>query len=206
MKTFFRLLRTWIASLIIAILIVFLMKTFIGTTTNVKGTSMYPAFRPGDKIVVSTLSATFNKTPKRGECITFEAPSLETTNSIDISDPIAKYDDDRNVVENVMYHVLGLTKSSYIKRVIGLPGEHVEIKNNRVYINGIELKEEYISAIVPTDTNRGEQYDDVVVPKDCVYVLGDNRSASSDSRRYGCIPIDKIEGKVWFRWWRGNTK
>lgn len=207
MRTILRLIRTWIASLIIAIIIVFLIKTFIGTTTNVKGTSMYPAFYPGDKIVVSTFSATFNKTPKRGECITFEAPDIDVGNNVDLSNPTAKYnDEEKNFLEKIMYYVFGLTKASYIKRVIGLPGEHVEIKNNKVYIDGKVLEEDYIKAIVPTDTGRGEQYYDVIVPEGTVYVLGDNRVASSDSRRYGCIPIERIEGKVWFRWWRGKIK
>lgn len=206
MRTIFRLIRTWIASLIIAVFIVFLLRTFIGTTTNVRGTSMCPAFYPGDKIIVSTLSSTFNKIPERGDCITFESPSIEPNNKIDVSNPVAKYEEDKSFIESIMHNVLGLTKSSYIKRVIGLPGEHIEIKNNKVYINGKVLKEEYIPSLITTDTQKGEQYYDVVVPDNCVYVLGDNRTQSSDSRRYGCIPVDKIEGKVWFRWWKGKIK
>lgn len=207
MRTILRLIRTWFASLIIAIIIVFLVKTFIGTTTNVKGTSMYPTFYPGDKIIVSTFGSTLKKIPNRGDCITFEAPNIDIRNDVDLSNPTAKYSDEKkNFFEKVMYHVLGLTKASYIKRVIGLPGEHVEIKNNKVYINGKVLEENYIKALIPTDTDKGEQYYDVVVPEGTVYVLGDNRVASSDSRRYGCIPIERIEGKVWFKWWHGKIK
>ena len=47
----------------------------------------------------------------------------------------------------------------------------------------------------------GGEFDDVVVPKDCVFVLGDNRTASVDSRKFGCIPLSRIEGKVVARWW-----
>ena len=205
MRAIYRIVRTWVASLIIAMFTVFLIKTFFGTTTTVKGTSMYPTYYPGDKIIVSTLKATFNKTPNRGDCITFEAPSIDKITDIDESNPVALYDNqDKSFFEKIMYYGLGLTKASYIKRVVGLPGEHVEIKNNKVYIDGKELEEDYVQSIVPTKAENGEKFCDVIVPEGCVYVLGDNRIASSDSRRYGCIPVDKIEGKVWFKWWVGK--
>ena len=102
-----------------------------------------------------------------------------------------------------MYHVLEINKTSYIKRVIALPGEHLEIKNNKVYINGEELKEEYLADDVITDSTEGA-YIDLVVPEGTVFVMGDNRQHSGDSRRFGCVPFDKIESKVCFRFWPLN--
>ena len=132
----------------------------------------------------------------------FEAPSLNSKHYGDTINPIAFYDENnKNFMDKVLYDVLGITSSSYIKRVIGLPGEHVEIKDGKVYINGTELEEDYLQDGVVTDILHGGRYTDVLVPDGCVYVLGDNRSASSDSRTFGCIPINKIEGKAWIRWW-----
>ena len=99
-----------------------------------------------------------------------------------------------------MYYVVEFDKISYIKRVIGLPGEHVQIKDGKVYINGEELEEKYLSDEVVTEAEGG-QFIDIIVPEDTVFTMGDNRSHSSDSRRFGCIPYEKIEGKVVFRFW-----
>ena len=103
-----------------------------------------------------------------------------------------------------MYNVVELNKISYIKRVIALPGEHVQIKDGKVYINGEELKEEYLADDVVTDSAEG-QFVDLTVPEGTVFAMGDNRSHSADSRRFGCIPYKKIEGKVVFRFWPLNA-
>ncbi len=83
----------------------------------------------------------------------------------------------------------------YIKRVIGLPGEVLEVRNNRVYINGVVLSESYISEITHGD------YGPVTIPDEQVFVMGDNRRSSRDSRAVGTIPFDDIIAKAWFRIW-----
>ena len=93
-----------------------------------------------------------------------------------------------------------MNKTSYIKRVIALPGEHVKIYNNKVFINNELLEEPYLQKDVLTTSLDGP-FTDIVVPQDCVFVMGDNREKSTDSRRFGCIPISKIESKVWIRFW-----
>ena len=98
------------------------------------------------------------------------------------------------------YHVLEIGKDSYIKRVIALPGEHVEIKDGKVYINGEELQEDYLQSGIVTDL-LGVGFDDFVVPENCVFAMGDNRNHSTDCRAFGCIPLEKIEGKVTIRFW-----
>ena len=77
---------------------------------------------------------------------------------------------------------------------------YVQIKDGKVYINGEELKEEYLADDVVTDSAEG-QFVDLTVPEGTVFVMGDNRSHSADSRRFGCIPYEKIEGKVVLRFW-----
>ena len=101
------------------------------------------------------------------------------------------------------YHVLEIGKDSYIKRVIALPGEHVEIKDGKVYINGEELQEDYLQSGIVTDL-LGVGFDDFVVPENCVFAMGDNRNHSTDCRAFGCIPLEKIESKVWIRIWPLN--
>ena len=78
-----------------------------------------------------------------------------------------------------------------------------EIKNGIVFLNEQPLNEEYLDIGTITDAVEG-CFTDVVVPDGHVYVLGDNREVSGDSRRFGCIPIDKIEGKAVFRFWPLN--
>lgn len=82
-----------------------------------------------------------------------------------------------------------------VKRVIGLPGEKVEIKNGKVYIEDKALNEPYIMA--PPDYNYGP----VTVPPNSYFMLGDNRRASKDSHIWGFLPADKILGRVWIRYW-----
>ena len=77
MKEFFRNILGWLLSICIAFVIVFLLKTFIGMPTTVKGTSMSPTFFPEEKLLLSTWSTNFDKVPDRGEIVTFEAPSVE---------------------------------------------------------------------------------------------------------------------------------
>jgi signal peptidase I len=87
----------------------------------------------------------------------------------------------------------------YIKRVIGLPGETISISDGFVYIDGVKLDEPYIAGAI-TQCNRSN-CDPVVVPEGTVYVLGDNRRNSSDSRIFGPIPVDNIIGKAWVTYW-----
>ena len=96
-----------------------------------------------------------------------------------------------------------MNKTSYIKRVIGLPGDHVVIKDGKVYINDQEFEESYLQSGVVTDNGHGN-CTDITVPENTVFVMGDNRSQSSDSRCFGCIPLEKIESKVWIRIWPLN--
>ena len=86
----------------------------------------------------------------------------------------------------------------YIKRIIGLPGEEVTFGDGRVYIDGVPLEEDYIQ-----DRTRCGRSDtcDVVVPDGYVYVLGDHRTNSSDSRVFGPVPVENVVGKAWLSYW-----
>lgn len=92
------------------------------------------------------------------------------------------------------------TKSDkpYIKRIIGLPGDEVTFADGNVFVNGVKLEEDYIQD--KTRCSRRD-YCDVIVPEDEVFVLGDHRSNSSDSRVFGPVPISNIIGKAWLSYW-----
>ena len=83
-----------------------------------------------------------------------------------------------------------------IKRVIGLPGEEVEIRDGEVYVNGILLEEPFTD-----DSTHPGRDSKVTVPPLHVYVMGDNRDRSNDSRSFGPVPIDNIVGRAWFSYW-----
>jgi len=86
----------------------------------------------------------------------------------------------------------------YIKRIIGLPGDEVTFDNGQVFVNGEMLEEDYIE-----DRTRCQRTDfcDVVVPEGSIFVLGDHRSNSSDSRVFGVVPIENVIGKAWLSYW-----
>lgn len=88
----------------------------------------------------------------------------------------------------------------YIKRVIGLPGDTFAIRDDNVYINGIELVEPYLDSGTVTENCR-ELCGPLEVPEGSVVVLGDNRSHSEDSRFFGFVPIENIIGKAWITYW-----
>jgi len=86
---------------------------------------------------------------------------------------------------------------SYIKRVIGEPGDRIRIERGRVYVNGRHLSEDY----VPRDFIDGRSYPETVVPDHAYYVLGDHRSMSNDSREFGPVDESCIYGKAVFVYW-----
>ena len=197
----------WVYCILIAIVIAVLIRFFIGTPTVVKQTSMYPTLKQDQRLWLNRWSRTWHEMPKRGEIITFEAPSTSyiSSDEADIQNPIAKYENEPNSLwGKFTYHVLEINKVSFIKRVIELPGEHIKIKNGKVDINDNELQEDYLNEEVYTDSSEGA-FIDIVVPENCIFAMGDNRPQSTDSRRFGCIPLDKIESKVAFRFWPLNT-
>ena len=159
-------------------------------------------------LVIALITSGLSKKtlPERGEIITFEAPTKKfyTSSEIDTDNPVAQYENEpTNIFGKFVKYVLEIGKESYIKRVIALPGEHVEIKEGKVYINGEELNEPYLQDGVVTDVE-GAGFSDFVVPENCVFAMGDNRNHSTDCRAFGCIPLEKIESTVAIRIWPLN--
>lgn len=197
----------WVYCIVIAVILALLFRYFIGTPTIVKQVSMYPTLVQDQRLWLNRWGRTTKSMPEKGDIITFEAPSkkMYTQSEIDQSNPVAKYENEpTNIFSKFVYYVLEIGKESYIKRVIALPGDHVQIKDGKVYINDEHIDEPYLQDGIVTDVS-GAGFDDFVVPENCVFAMGDNRNHSTDCRAFGCIPLEKIESKVAIRIWPLNT-
>ena len=166
---------------------------------------MLPTLQQNDRLLLNRLTRTMKKMPQRYQIITFEAPSNSdiglTVN--DLQNPVAKYDNEpENWWGKFVYHVLEIGKESYIKRVIALPGEHVEIKKGKVYVDGKELEESYLSSDVITEATG--ILTEFIVPDNTVFAIGDNREGSKDCRVFGCVPLERIESTAVIRFWPLN--
>lgn len=208
MKSNLREIIEWLICIIIAVVLALIVRYYIGTPTIVQQTSMFPTLKENERLWLNRWGRTIKKMPERGDIITFEAPStvIPTKAEINLTNPIAKYEKEpKGVINKFVYYVLESNKKSYIKRVIALPGEYVEIKDGAVYINGEKLEEDYLTSGMVTDMKNGNReetyYTNFTVPENCVFALGDNRTGSTDCRAFGCIPLEKIEGTVLFRFW-----
>lgn len=198
----------WIACILIAFILALVIRYFVGTPTIVKMPSMFPTLKSEQRLILNRWSRTMKEMPSRGDIITFEAPTSDSyiyPSEFNSNDVVAKYSNEpTTTLGKFVHYVLEIGKDSYIKRVIALPGEHIQIYDGKVYINGEELQEDYLQPEVTTATDN-RAFIDLVVPENCVFVMGDNREASTDSRAFGCIPVEKIESKVWIRFWPLNV-
>ena len=193
----------WIYCIVIALVLAMVFRYFIGTPTIVKMESMKPTLEQNQRLWLNRWGRTTHTLPQRGQIITFEEPAKLEYSATEIeenkSNPVAKYNE-TNGVEWFIKNFLEIGKRSYIKRVIALPGEHVQIKDGKVYINEQQLDEPYLQSGIVTDL-LGNGFDDFTVPENCVFAMGDNRNHSTDCRAFGCIPLEKIESTVAIRIW-----
>lgn len=208
MKSTLREIIEWLVCIIVAVALALLVRYYIGTPTIVQQSSMFPTLKENERLWLNRWGRTTKKLPERGDIITFEAPSVTKVSkeNIDLKNPVAIYNNEpQTMLEKFSYYVLESGKRSYIKRVIGIPRDYVEIKNGAVYINGEKLQEDYLQPGVVTDMIQGNSeesyFNNFTVPDNCVFAMGDNRPGSTDCRSFGCIPLEKIEGKVLFRFW-----
>jgi signal peptidase I len=158
----------WFRDLMLSVLIAVLVILFLYRPVKVEGTSMMPTLLDQERLFINQFSYKFGLGDiKRGDTVVFWYP-----------------DDQTNTV-------------SYIKRVIGLPGDTVEVKDGYVVVNGKQLEENY----VPVEYRDDRPYPATVVPANKYFVLGDHRISSNDSRAWGFVPRDYIYGKAVFVFW-----
>ena len=171
-----------------ALVIAVVVKTFVAQAFYIPSGSMEPQLQINDRIVVSKVSYRLHE-PRRGDIVVFDAPGEEDDDDSPLPARIL-----RTIVQSV-----GLAPPStdeYIKRVVALPGERVEADGGRVFVDGRELVEPYL----PDGTTTSD-FEEVVVPPDTVFVLGDNRGNSADSRIFGAVPESTVVGRAFARVW-----
>ncbi len=173
-----------LAALVVAVLI----KTFLIQPFYIPSGSMIPTIEINDRVMVSKISYRIGE-PQRGDIVVFRSPYAESLDGETIPEAVV-----RNVLEAV--GVRTAATDDFIKRVIALGGETIEIRDNRVLIDGRVLDEPYL----PPGTVMADM-DPVFVPEGSVFVMGDNRAHSSDSRRFGPIPMKDILGEAVIRIW-----
>jgi signal peptidase I len=165
---------------------------------------MFPTLKEDQRLILNRTFRITKKSPEVGDIITFEAPGFSYNKfNADQSNPVAKYQNNpKGIINKFIYYNLEVTKTSYIKRVIGVGGDHIKIEDGKVYRNGEEMEESYLQDDVVTES---EVFYDFIVPEGYVFAMGDNRPNSTDCRVIGCIPLEKIEGIVCFRFWPFNV-
>ncbi len=146
------------------------IRQFVAEARFIPSGSMEPTLQIDDRLVVEKISYRFNP-PKRSDIIVFQAP------------------------QRALDAVGSTSHDAYIKRVIGLPGEKVQVKDGKVFIDDKVLQENYIQA--PPDYQWGPE----VVPEGQYLVLGDNRNSSSDGHVWGFLPEESIIGRAVVRFW-----
>jgi len=165
----------WVKALLIAFGLAFFVRMFFFAPIIVDGPSMLPTLHDGDQMIVNKFSYNISE-PERFDVVVFHAS----------------------------------VQKDFIKRIIGLPGEHVEVRDNVLYIDGKEVEESFLAeskeSIIPYQLTNDFTLERLpggheVIPQDHVFVLGDNRSNSTDSRSIGVIPMDEIVGKTNLIYW-----
>ena len=174
--------------LFVALLLAVLIKTFLVQAFFIPSPSMIPTLEIDDRVLVSKIAYRING-PEQGDVIVFDSPLLANDRPESFGQKVM-----RNVLEAVGIRTAYV--EDLIKRVIAVAGDRLEIRNNRVLVNGVTLDEPYLAP--------GFKMHDMApsyIPADHVWVMGDNRNNSQDSRRFGPIPMDEVVGRAFVRIW-----
>ncbi len=184
-KRIFREIRGLIITILVSILLLSIINTKVFAMAKVQQKSMENTLYNDEMLLVDKLSYNFSE-PKRGDIIIFlkdeEKGSFFEESYMFLKEVISL----KNISDN---------RTRYIKRVIGIEGDEVNISGGFVYINGEKIDESYIKG----DTNSREIDFPIVVGENELLVLGDNREVSKDSRNFGLIKINQVEGQAIFR-------
>ncbi|MGA1826167.1 MAG: signal peptidase I [bacterium] len=163
----------YLQAILIAIVLALLVRAFIIQAFKIPSGSMLETLQIGDHILVNKFIFHFTE-PKRGDIIVFKFP--------------------------------GDKKKDYIKRLIGVPGDRLEIKNQQIYINNVLLDEPLVEEYaehkgIRTDIPQRDDFGPMIIPEKCYFMMGDNRDRSSDSRFWGLLKRELIEGKAFIIYW-----
>lgn len=143
------------------------IRTLVAEARYIPSSSMEPTLEINDRLIIEKISYRF-RTPQRGDVVVFSPTDVLKEQNF---------------------------KDAFIKRVIGLPGETVEVRGGKVYVNGEAIREKYI------DESPDYKYGPVKVDEDSYLVLGDNRNNSYDSHYWGFVPRKNLIGRAVVRFW-----
>ena len=184
------ILREYFESIVIAVILALFIRTFVVQAFKIPTGSMEENLLIGDHLLVNKFE--FGPTSSRGERALLPVAEIKRRDII-----VFKYPEE--------------PERDFIKRVIGLPGETVELREKKVYVNGQPLAEPYVHFLQPpsgesefhevTSFDVRERYGPVTVPPDHYFVMGDNRDNSQDSRYWGFLPRDYVKGKALIIYW-----
>ena len=167
---------------VFAVLVAFLVKALVAQAFFIPSSSMAPQLEVGDRVVVSRTAYRLHE-PNRGDVVVFPRPGVQ----IDRPGFPA-------VILDEALEATGIARpddNQLIKRVVGLPGETIEGRGGDLLINGEPLVEPYLAAGLET-----ADFDARDIPPDQVFVMGDNRDNSQDSRVFGPVPVDSLVGRA----------
>ncbi|WP_018924257.1 signal peptidase I [Salsuginibacillus kocurii] len=164
----------WIKTFAVVLLIVLIVRTFFFANYMVHGESMMPTIENGERLIINKIGYEWVE-PDRFDLIVFHANE----------------------------------ESDYIKRVIGTPGDEIEYASDQLYVNGEPYDEPYLDEfkdhhggpVLTHDFTLEDILEKETVPDNHLFVLGDNRQNSLDSRQLGFVPYDKLVGKANLRYW-----
>jgi len=168
-----RVLIDWIVVIAIALLVAFVVRTFLLAHFVVDGTSMTSTLQSGDRVFVNKMSYRLHD-PNRGDVVVLHQPSSGVERDL-------------------------------IKRVIGLPGEEIEVRSCNVLIDGRLLNEPYLANTPEERTDCGGDTAPQLIPDGHVFVMGDNRGGSQDSRALGPIPTSELVGRAFVVFWPNTS-
>lgn len=177
-RAMLRLVRDVLETLVLTAVIFFVVQTFVAQPFQVQQISMQQTFQSGEYVLVDKLTPRWDAFD-RGDVIVFEPPDEWT-----------------------------IERTPFIKRVIGVGGDEIELREGVVYVNGAPLQESYTyrdDAGVVEVTEAESTETRWRIPEGSLFVMGDHRRASLDSRAFGPIPVDHVVGRVSLRYWPLST-
>ena len=168
-----------VETLVLTLLIFWVIQSFVAQPYRVEQQSMETTLEPDQYVLVDKLTPRWD-TYKRGDIVVFTPPPDWQS---------------------------GSAVTPYIKRVIGVGGDNIEIHDGNVFVNDIKLVEPYVFQ----EDGKPQQTEDVLqtahwaVPEGELFLMGDHRGSSADSREFGTVAVDKVIGRAWLRYWPLNT-
>jgi len=168
-----------VETLVLTLLIFWVIQSFVAQPYRVEQQSMETTLEPDQYVLVDKLTPHWD-TYKRGDVVVFTPPKGWAS---------------------------GTTDTPYIKRVIGIGGDTITIHDGKVFVNDVALVEPYVFKEngKPQETEDVLQTGEWVVPQGELFLMGDHRQSSADSREFGTVAVDKVIGRAWLRYWPINT-